>query len=484
MPHVSTGGALIPWELFPNDGLWMTLSRYLMWRIAAVSAVILIVALLLALLQAQSNIAREERGAAQVARLLDELGGLESGPASDIAGHIAALQETNRSGQLRHLQLRLQDADGRVLVLPVDDEPAGRLEGWYVHLLDTLHPRAAADPTMWALQRDDGRRFRATLLIDPASEQRESFDGIVGLMLILLGFAIVMVLAVYWMLRRALQPMDSILAAIGRYESNDYTHRLPPQKLRETNAIATALNHMAAALERAQEIRRLLSSKMLTLQEDERAHLARDLHDEFGQVLTAMRADAAWLLRKTQSDAAMHRVAADLAAHCERVHHDVRDLLQRLRPAGPNSGHETVALTQMLEDLLQSWRERPEQSIEFSLELDVNDAALHPALAVTIYRMTQEALTNAVRHADARHVDVSVRSDGLDNLVWRVRDDGNGIESTDRAMHQGNGLAGICERVWALRGDIDLRSNHDSQRGGFAIEARLPLGVGSVQMDG
>jgi two-component system sensor histidine kinase UhpB len=426
MPHVSTGGALIPWELFPNDGLWMTLSRYLMWRIAAVSAVILIVALLLALLQAQSNIAREERGAAQVARLLDELGGLESGPASDIAGHIAALQETNRSGQLRHLQLRLQDADGRVLVLPVDDEPAGRLEGWYVRLLDALHPRAAADPTVWALQRDDGRRFRATLLIDPASEQRESFDGIVGLMLILLGFAIVMVLAVYWMLRRALQPMDSILAAIGRYESNDYTHRLPPQKLRETNAIATALNHMATALERAQEIRRLLSSKMLTLQEDERAHLARDLH----------------------------------------------------------SGHETVALTQMLEDLLQSWRERPEQSIEFSLELDVNDAALNPALAVTLYRMTQEALTNAVRHADARHVDVSVCSDGLDHLVWRVRDDGNGIESTDRAMHQGNGLAGICERVWALRGDIDLRSNHDSQRGGFAIEARLPLGVGSVQMDG
>src|SRR5262249_51093594 len=152
-------------------------------------------------------------------------------------------------------------------------------------------PTLRLEHAPWLLLRDDGRRFLATLSLNPASEQQEALDNLVGMLVLLLGYAAAILFALYWTLRRALAPMQPILGAIDRYQRNDLSHRLPSLPFAEADAIGHALNHMAATLETAREQRRTLSLKLVSSQEDERIRLSRELHDEFGQRLTAMRAD-------------------------------------------------------------------------------------------------------------------------------------------------------------------------------------------------
>ena len=306
----------------------------------------------------------------------------------------------------------------------------------------------------WTLQRDDAARFVASLALDPSSEQREALDNLAGMLFVLLGYGAALLLAVGWALRRTLAPLQPILHAIGRYERDDFAYRLPRLPFAEMDRIGGALNHLAATLSIAQETRRTLSLKLVSSQEEERARIARELHDELGQTLTAMRADVAWLSHRTGADAGLREVVDGLARHCETFHLQVRDLLRRLRPQG-GAMPQGVPLRQLLADLVRSWHERPGRRAEYSLEYALDDRAVPGDLALVLYRLTQEALTNAARHAGASRVAVRVDADDDGAIGWCVEDDGVGLDSAD-AAHRGHGLAGMRERVWAHGGEIEM----------------------------
>jgi two-component system sensor histidine kinase UhpB len=318
----------------------------------------------------------------------------------------------------------------------------------------------------------------ATLTLNPASEQQEALDNLVGMLGVLAGYGVVMLLAVYWTLRKALTPLKPILGAIDRYERNDFTGRLPGLPFKEMDTIARALNHLAASLERTQQARRTLSLKLVSSQEDERMRIARELHDEFGQALTALRADAAWLGRKVTADPETGAVVAGIAAHCERMHLDIRSLLGRLRPYDRGEGGD-VSLGRLLEDLVRSWNDRPGQATRFRLDYEPRDMRLPNELALGIYRLTQEALTNSVRHAQATQTSVTLRAHPDGSVDWSVQDDGVGIEEVDAGMQRGNGLAGMRERAWALGGEIELtRAREHPSRPGLRLSARFARPAG------
>jgi two-component system sensor histidine kinase UhpB len=451
----------------------MQISRYLMLRIAALSLAILAAALALALWRAQVDVRREEVGAAQTARLFEHLYALENGPRADVEANVAALERIAASGDLRHVRLELRDALGHVLVAPRPAAPPGGVQRAFARLAPGVRGERREASGPWALRRDDGQVFVATVALDPASEQREALDNLLGMLGLLAGFALAVLFAVYWALKRALAPLQPILGAIARYERNDFEHRLPPQRLREMDAIARALNHLAAALGQAQEQRRRLSLKLLTTQEDERARLARELHDEFGQALTAMRADALWLTRRTAGQPDVQKVAREFAAHGERLHLGVRDLLRELRPRGARA-----PLRRLLEELVASWRERPEQAVHIELACGVDESRLGDELVPTLYRLTQEALTNAMRHAQATRIHIELEHDGADAVEWRYEDDGVGIESVEGAAQRGNGLAGMRERVWAHGGDLRIAASRvHATRPGLRLVARFDGGA-------
>lgn len=452
----------------------MQISRYLMLRIAALSLAILVVALALALWRAQVDVRREEIGARETARLFERLYAIENGSRAEVEANIASLERIGTSGDLRHVRVELRDALGHVLVAP----RAQQQQGWLLRVFSRLAPgvrgerREATGP--WTLQRDDGQVFVATVALDPASEQGEALDNLLGMLGVLAGFAIAVLLAAYWTLKRALAPLQPILGAIAHYERNDFSRRLPPQRLREMDAIARALNHLAAALGTTQEQRRALSMKLLTSQEEERARIARELHDEFGQALTAMRADALWLTRQTAAQPDAQKVARELAGHCEQLHLGIRDLLRELRPRELRAGVAGVSLRRLLEDLVASWRERPGQSALIELEYAIDEERVADDLALTLYRLSQEALTNAMRHAQASRVAIDVQASGA-GIEWCCQDDGIGIDSGDGAAQRGNGLAGLRERVWAHGGELDIgpAQPHSALRPGLRLVARF-----------
>jgi len=458
----------------------MDMSRFLMGRIAAVSAAIFCAALVFALWRAQFDVALEERGAADVARAFEHLSALQDAPAERIDTHIEALREIVGSDRMRHLQLRLADATGRELIAPPEPAAPSWLERSFVALLPPESAQTSA--ATWVIRRDEGVRFVATFMLNPASEQDEALDDTLGLLGTLFGYGVLTLVAVFWALRRALAPLQPIHVAIGHYRDADYAWRVPALPMRELDAVGQALNHMAGALDQAQEARRTLSLKLLGVQEEERTYIARELHDELGQVLTAMRADVAWLQRRVEASADVAEVMHGLAISCGRLQEGVRDLLDRLRPQDSGVDDGPVPLRALLERLIQSWRERPGQQAELTLSFDERVEPVADDLALTLYRMTQEALTNAMRYAGARRVAVSLRLDADQRLRWQVEDDGVGIDAPERALHRGNGLAGISERVWAHHGEIEIQPRHaGAERPGVRLSARFPIGrSGSV----
>jgi two-component system, NarL family, sensor histidine kinase UhpB len=106
----------------------MRMSRYLITRLVAVSAAILLAGLALALWRAQYDVQREERGALEIVHLFEHLYAIENGPAADVDAHVEALRRINEGGQLRHIQLDLRDAAGTLRVAPRDSEPSGWVE--------------------------------------------------------------------------------------------------------------------------------------------------------------------------------------------------------------------------------------------------------------------------------------------------------------------------------------------------------------------
>jgi two-component system sensor histidine kinase UhpB len=453
----------------------MRISRFLATRIVAVSLAILFAGLALALWRAQYDVQREERGALEIVRLFEHLYAIENGPAGGVDAHIDALRRINDQGNLRHIQLDLRDADGTTRVGPVDRAPSGALARIFALIAPGMRSVQVDPSGPWTLERDDAKRFVATLSLDPSSEQREALDNLLGMLIVLVGYGAALLLAVYWALRRPFASLQPILHAIARYEHDDLDHRLPKLRFAEMDRIARSLNHLAATLSSAREERRVLSLKLVSSQEEERARIARELHDELGQTLTAMRADVAWLAQRTLGSADVAQVVDGLARHGEHFQQQVRGLLLSLRPQGDAALASGVPLRRLLDDLVESWRERPGRHADYSLAYELGDRVPPDDLALVLYRLTQEALTNATRHADATRIDVRVveRPDG--GIEWSVEDDGVGLDSVQAAPHRGNGLAGMRERVWAHGGTIEIEPSWQGRatRAGLRIRARF-----------
>jgi signal transduction histidine kinase len=214
---------------------------------------------------------------------------------------------------------------------------------------------------------------------------------------------------------------------------------------------------------------RRLAQQSLAAQESERKRLARELHDELGQYLNAIKTDAA-SLRQSIEDPAALRATAAISGHAEYLYAVVRNMIRELRPVALDELGLNAALEHYVEQCAQRM---PEVTFEVSLagELDSLDEQVNLA----VYRLIQESLTNISRHAGARRVVLSISraSDGrgaAEAVTVKITDDGRGADL--QRLPEGVGLIGMRERIEMLGGQWHVATQPGA---GFAITARIPL---------
>ena len=199
------------------------------------------------------------------------------------------------------------------------------------------------------------------------------------------------------------------------------------------------------------ELLRELSAHHELVREGERAHIAREIHDEMGQELTALKMDLSVMGLESGADSPrIKEQVRELKARVDDLIQTVRDVATSLRPAALDLG-----ILSGVEWLVEEFRKR--SGIACRVKVESEDIDLAEDRSIVVFRILQESLTNISRHADARNVEISLRSDAT-HVRLDVKDDGRGFDAA--AVRQKNtfGLLGIRERAIMLHGTLDITS--------------------------
>ena len=312
-------------------------------------------------------------------------------------------------------------------------------------------------------------RTYGSLTVTPSAEMEiaQAWENIGSL----LGLSAITVLAVcllvYLSISRALRPARIIVAGLESMEKGNLAYRLPPFELIDWQRIATAINQLAASQQQLLAERQKLAVKLINLQEEERRYLARELHDEFGQCLAAINAVAASITHTAEQQCpALVGDANHISRITQHMLNNVRDLLRRLRPAELDE----LGLAAGLNSLVSGWNARGGGKIHYQLNITGDCSLLPEPLAITLFRIIQECLTNSAKHSAAAKASVALAINS-DAVTLTIKDDGSAT-GFPFAEDSGIGLLGIRERVTALAGHLTLAI---VQPHGLKIEIRLPI---------
>jgi two-component system, NarL family, sensor histidine kinase UhpB len=384
------------------------------------------------------------------------------------------IQDLNR---LRHVSITRQ-ADASEVKAPVtDDRDDGRepssVPTWFVTL---VHPETTAVNVPISIH---GKPGSLVITSHPDDEMNEIWDGIVTQLLVGSAIAIALFLLTMMVVSRALAPLQSLSEAMTNIEAGAYDTYVKPAGSPELATICAKLNHLAATLGDAVEEKRRLAETAVSLQDAERKEIARELHDEFGPYLFALRAHASSLMRTANAPEpntdALRRHGDAILEQINALQQFNRRVLEKLRPVGLAE----LGLSQAIGALLRLWSEsHPEVAIDTTISRSLGETS--ETAQLTIYRIIQEALTNVFRHARATHVEITVTpapsrqagSAPVDTgaVAVSVRDNGDGLPVNHK---QGFGMIGMRERVLALGGTMTVASTHH----GVTVEALVPCGI-------
>lgn len=372
---------------------------------------------------------------------------------------------------VRHARIVVQNLSGAAVAArePGDRrDPRERKEipRWFARLIEpppasvtipvTIEGEPAGSVTVWG---------------DPSDELAEVWNDLLSLaaLFIVLNALTVVVFAI--LLGRILAPLGTLADGMSDLRLGRLDRRLETPKSRELAAIVERFNALGKTLAAERATNGRMSWRMVTLQDDERRLIAKELHDELGPCLFGLRANLASLERAIETGCAATPDAAerlatvtDLAVRLSDMN---RRLLTRLRPMALGAAPLAEVLAGLIADFQ---RQHPER--RFEIVAAQIGRGYGEAVDLTVYRAVQEGVTNAIRHAACARVAVSIErvvdEGGVEALRIRVLDDGGGVTEPAPA---GFGLVGLGERLRALGGSFHLHNVAD----GAALDVVVPL---------
>ncbi len=440
--------------------------------LALIMALGLVINIARVLLEAAPRVTAEDQSVIRLARGFVEtlVSGLNE--ARDPEARLDQIVEGLK--QLRHVSITREMApvSASATHAPTDVSVEPQVPEWFVAL---IHPEQT---TVGVPIVVNGRSLGSLVITShPTDEIAEIWDGIVAQIEIGSVIAAALFLITMTVVSRALKPIEALADTMTGIEAGRYETRVSPNGPPELAAICSKLNHLASVLGTAVEDKRQLAERMVSLQDVERKEIARDLHDEFGPHLFALRAQTSSLTRLAHTpDPDLEALRKHIGAMFDQVNalqQFNRRVLERLRPVGLAE----LGLADALAALMRLWREtHPGVVIETSISPLLG--ARGETAELTIYRIIQEALTNVFRHARATHVDITIEpaaaslagGDGAEAVTVSVRDNGAGLAADHK---QGFGMLGMRERVLALGGTMTVASTNQ----GVTVEATVPCGI-------
>jgi len=440
--------------------------------VAGLSATFVIV-LIAAEIQGTRDSIREEIEAAN--RVASQLLGQLASIYSNVGGPDMVLQFLRQTGRVRANEVSLVSAAGDILYRsPQATYKAGRqAPDWFARLLAPQVTKITFPLRGGVHLVIEAQTSRAVL---------DAWDGILRLTALGLGMFVIVNGLAFWSVARVLKPFPIIADGLERIQQGELSHRLPPLAGHEASTIGSAFNRMAQAVEdkvRAErqardaearlEERREMSSLADQRVEEERRLIAHELHDEFGQSVTAIRSLALAIATQTEArDAATAEIARLISDEAARLYDAMHGLIPRLAPLTL----DTLGLAATLESLARDWQRR-HPVIALTLRHDL-PPDLGPSVTLAIYRVIQEGVINAIRHANPSRVDVEVCGDPR-RIIVTVTDDGIGLPAEwSKPGHFG--LRGLNDRVTQLGGSFRVGN---AAGGGTRLTAEIPLAASS-----
>lgn len=439
--------------------------------VAGLTAAFVIV-LIAAQIQNTRASVREEIEAAN--RVASQLLGRLAGIYSREGGPELVLQFLDQLGRVRANDIVLRSPAGEELYRsPPPTWKAGReAPAWFARLLTPQTARHTF-PLPGGVQ----------LIIEAQSSRAilDAWDDVIRLLAVAgIMLAVANGLA-FFLVGRTLAPFPIIADGLARIQRGDLAFRLPDFAGSEAHAMGVAFNRMAQAVqdnvqaerkareaETRLEERREMAGLVEQRVEEERRLIAHELHDEFGQSVTAIRSLALAIATQAAHDHAMGDAARLISDEAARLYDAMHSLIPRLMPLSL----DTLGLGATVESLVRDWQRRY-PSIGLTVRHDL-PADLGPSVTLAIYRVVQEGLINALRHAQASHVEISLESDAH-RMVVTIIDDGVGLpEDWSRPGHFG--LRGLAERVEHLGGTLKVGNREPH---GMRLTAEIPLTVGT-----
>jgi two-component system sensor histidine kinase UhpB len=365
----------------------------------------------------------------------------------------------------RHLRVSLTGG-GAVNVEPsFEGSHFGIVPSWFVRFLGII-PVAARVPVTIA-----GQDYGSIVLqTDPMNEILEVWNDLGDGLIVLTVFFGLNILFIYFFIGRALLPLNQLAGALKQIGHGDYKLRIGGSSVPELARLQSSFNRMASELAESDEEKRRLNEQLLTLQEEERRDIARDLHDEISPFLFAVNADLASISRLANTGRNAE-IAEEIQSTLNAVSHMQRQIkatLGRLRPGVLADFGLVAALTSVVE----FWRRRHPETC-FIVSLPPDETSFGALIDITIFHIVQESLSNALRHGNPAEISVSVsavQGDGLrlDHVCVEIANDGHGM---DKTVGFGFGLIGMQERVQALGGSVHLIREPGP---GLSVAATIP----------
>jgi len=366
--------------------------------------------------------------------------------------HAFLLQQLRSLEETRHMQISISGPEHAPVLSPSRQEIAA--PGWFIRLVETealefsrpLDPASGATITIRADQSDE--------IVEVWQETRTFMFSLLLVLLLLNGI-------LFLIIGRWFKPVNTILENLDRVEHGEFGGPLPAKALPELLVIAERIHKLGEVLQSSMEDNARLTRQSLVIQEEERRHLAQELHDEMGQSISAIKAIAFSIAERNSEDAMSREGALRIGNISNHVRDHIRSMMHRLRPVVLDE----LGLVPALELMVDEWN-RNHGNCFCSLRTSGDCSRINNEQQIHLYRIVQEALTNVAAHSGAENVEISLDADN--SLQLQITDDGRGFDPGTRNL--GMGLSGMQERARALQGSWTLDTG-----AGVTIRLTFPL---------